>query len=206
MTRRRISIIGTILLTGTPLTAWGHIGFAANDLYTGMLHPLLHFATLLPLLTFALWLSQQNKSELPFLVTAFLLACIAGAILGLLLPKIPDLQPVLLLLAILTGILVAINRSPFLWMSIILTALIGLSEGIDNVAQVRADLADPLLYITGLLLAVGLLPMHITGLLHGREQLWIRMGVRVVSSWIITTSALALALQWSGTSLSGANP
>ena len=206
MTRRRISIIGTIFLAGTPLTAWGHIGFAANDLYAGMLHPLLHFATLLPLLTFALWLSQQSKSELPSLATVFLLACIAGAILGWLIPKLPDLQPVLLLLAILTGILVAINRSPFLWASIILAALIGLSEGIDNVAQVRADLTDPLLYIAGLLLAVGLLPMHITGLLYGREQLWIRTGTRVISSWIITASALALALQWSGTSLSGANP
>jgi hydrogenase/urease accessory protein HupE len=198
MTRRQISIIGAILLVGTPLTAWGHIGFAANDLYAGMLHPLLHFATLLPLLTFALWLSQQSKSELPSLATAFLLACIAGATLGWLIPKIPDLQTVLLLLAILTGILVAINRSPLLWVSIILATLIGLSEGVDNVAQVRENLTDPLLYIAGLLLTAGLLPMHITGLLHGREQLWIRMGIRIISSWIITASALVLTLQWSG--------
>jgi len=200
MTRRQpqISIIGAILLAGTPLTAWGHIGFAANDLYAGMLHPLLHFATLLPLLTFALWLSQQSKSELPSLATAFLLACIAGATLGWLIPKIPDLQTVLLLLAILTGILVAINRSPLLWVSIILATLIGLSEGVDNVAQVRENLTDPLLYIAGLLLTAGLLPMHITGLLHGREQLWIRMGIRIISSWIITASALVLTLQWSG--------
>jgi hydrogenase/urease accessory protein HupE len=200
MTRRQrqISIIGAILLAGTPLTAWGHIGFAANDLYAGMLHPLLHFATLLPLLTFALWLSQQSKSELPSLATAFLLACIAGATLGWLIPKIPDLQTVLLLLAILTGILVAINRSPLLWVSIILATLIGLSEGVDNVAQVRENLTDPLLYIAGLLLTAGLLPMHITGLLHGREQLWIRMGIRIISSWIITASVLVLTLQWSG--------
>jgi hydrogenase/urease accessory protein HupE len=198
MTLRRISIIGATLLAGTPLTAWGHIGFAANDLYAGMLHPLLHFATLLPLLTFALWLSQQSKSELPSLATAFLLACIAGATLGWLIPKIPDLQTVLLLLAILTGILVAINRSPLLWVSIILATLIGLSEGVDNVAQVRENLTDPLLYIAGLLLTAGLLPMHITGLLHGREQLWIRMGIRIISSWIITASVLVLTLQWSG--------
>jgi hydrogenase/urease accessory protein HupE len=163
-----------------------------------MLHPLLHFATLLPLLTFALWLSQRSKSELPSLSTAYLTACTAGAALGWLLPKFPDLQATLLLLAILTGLLVAINRSPYLWLSMILAALIGLSEGIDNVAPIRNELTDPLLYIAGLLLAVGLLPMHITGLLHGREQLWIRTGVRVISSWIITASALVLALQWSG--------
>jgi len=196
MTQCRTSVVGVVLLFGIPPAAWGHIGFAANDLYAGMLHPLLHFATLLPLLTFSFWLSQQNKSELPSLATAFLLACIAGATLGWLLPKLPDLQSVLLLLAILTGILVAINRSPFLWVSTILAALIGLSEGMDNVAQVRADLTDPLLYIAGLLLATGLLPMHITGLLLGRDQLWIRIGARVISSWIITASALVLALQW----------
>ena len=199
MTRYRTGIIGAVIQCGTPLTAWGHIGFAANDLYAGMLHPLLHFATLLPLLTFALWLSQRSKSELPSLSTAYLTACTAGAALGWLLPKFPDLQATLLLLAILTGLLVAINRSPYLWLSMILAALIGLSEGIDNVAPIRNELTDPLLYIAGLLLAVGLLPMHITGLLHGREQLWIRTGVRVISSWIITASALVLALQWSGT-------
>ena len=196
---RRKGIVAVILLYGTPLTAWGHIGFAANDLYAGMLHPLLHFATILPLLTFALWLSQRSRSELPSLATAYLLACIAGATLGWLAPKLPDLQPVLLMLAILTGILVAMNRSLFVWMSIVLAILIGFTEGIDNVAQIQSDLSDPPLYIAGLLLATGLLPMHVTGLLHGREQLWIRTGTRVISSWIVTASALVLALQASTT-------
>jgi len=77
-----------------------------------------------------------------------------------------------------------------------LATLIGLSEGLDNVAQVRKELTDPLLYIAGLLLTAGLLPKHITDLLHGCDQLWIRIGTQV---WIITASALVLALQWSGT-------
>ncbi|HIP69681.1 MAG TPA: hypothetical protein EYH06_14015 [Chromatiales bacterium] len=206
MTRCWRGIVTTALLFGVPHTAWGHIGFAANDLYAGMLHPLLHFSTILPLLTLALWFSRQGKSELPPLVIAYLLATIGGAALGWLLPDFPDLQPMLLPLAILMGILVAIDRSPLLWVSIILVILIGLTEGNDNVVQVRADLTDPILYITGLLLTVGLLPMHITGLLHGREQLWIRTGIRVISSWIVTASTLVLALQWSGTSMSGLNP
>lgn len=206
MTRCRTGIVGVVLLFGIPPAAWGHIGFAANDLYAGMLHPLLHFATVLPLLTFPLWLSQRNKTELPSLATAYLLACIAGAALGWFIPKVPDLQPILLLLAILAGILVAVNRSPFLWISIILAILIGLSEGVDNVAQVREELTDPLLYIAGLLLTAGLLPMHITGLLHGCDQLWIRIGARVISSWIITASALVLALQWNESGPLGVNP
>ncbi len=197
MKRCRTVSIGAIFLAGAPFSAWGHIGFAANDLYAGTLHPLLHFATILPLLTFSLWLSQRNKTELPSLATTYLLACIIGAALGWLLPKLPDLQPILLLLAILAGILVATNWSPFLWVSIILAVLIGLSEGIDNVAQVRNDLTDPLLYMAGLLLAVGLLPVHITGLLHGRDQPWLRISARVISSWIITASVLVLALHWS---------
>jgi hypothetical protein len=61
----------------------------------------------------------------------------------------------------------------------VLTILIGLIKGVDNVAQVRDDLADRFLYIAVLLLTAGPLPMYITGLLHGREQLWIRMGSRV---------------------------
>jgi len=198
MTQCRTKIVGIVLLFGITPAAWGHIGFAANDLYAGMLHPLLHFATILPLLTFSLWLSQRKKTELPSLATAYLLACVIGSTLGWLIPKIPDLQPILLLLAILTGILVAINQSPFLWISIVLAILIGLSEGVDNVAQIRSELTDPLLYISGLLLTAGLLPLHITGLLHAREPLWIRVGVRVVSSWIVTSSALMLAVQWSG--------
>jgi len=80
----------------------------------------------------------------------------------------------------------------------VLTILIGLIKGVDNVAQVRDDLADRFLYIAVLLLTAGPLPMYITGLLHGREQLWIRMGIRIISSWIITASVLVLTLQWSG--------
>jgi len=34
------------------------------------------------------------------------------------------------------------------------------------------------------------------GLLHGRDQPSLRIGARVISSWIITAAALVLALKW----------
>jgi hypothetical protein len=45
----------------------------------------------------------------------------------------------------------------------VLTILIGLIKGVDNVAQVRDDLADRFLYIAVLLLTAGSLPVYITG-------------------------------------------
>ncbi|MEN8174462.1 MAG: HupE/UreJ family protein [Pseudomonadota bacterium] len=181
-----------------PTAAWSHIGLAANDLYNGMLHPVLHLPTLLPIVVLALWLSQHKGGHLAPLVTAYMFWGIAGAAVAWFQPDVPRASEMLLPLAVLLGILVAVKQAPPLWISAPLVALVGWVEGFENVVEIAADLSDPLLYLAGLLLTLGLIPMHVTALLHGRRQLWIRTAARILGSWVATVAALVLALEWSG--------
>lgn len=188
---------------GHPEAAWAHIGFAANDLYAGMFHPLLHFSTVLPVFALALWLARWTPRHLTTLAVAYGGAATAGATAGWWLPRLPVLDDLLLPLALMVGLLVALDRGPPLWLAGSAAGSIGLVEGVYNVAQVRGDVSDAVLFSTGLLLVLGLIPLHVTALLHGRSELWVTAGKRVMGSWIATAAALVLALDWSGRSVGG---
>ncbi|MCB1876444.1 MAG: HupE/UreJ family protein [Chromatiales bacterium] len=199
----------TLLALGLTLIAnpaFAHIGIAANDLYAGMLHPAIHFTTLMPLLALALWLAQQPADTLRLSVPAFLLTALAGAVLALFLPHLPDASVAYLPLTLVLGVMViAAWRGPA-WLVIGLAAATGWAEGYGNLSTVRGELADPMLFTVGLLLTLGLIPLHLVGLLYQREQLWIRTGARVAGSWITTAGFLVLALQWTGHDLSTIAP
>lgn len=203
MTRRRAVLATAILAWLWPAAASAHIGFAANDLYAGMIHPLLHFSTVMPVVALALWLARWSPGHLRHLVVAYLGAAVAGAALGWWLPAMPRLADLLLPLALLTGVLVALDRGPSVWLAAAVAGLIGLVEGLYNVTQVQGSVNDAVLFSAGLLLVLGLVPLHLTALLHGRSQLWVTTGRRVVGSWIATAAALVLALDWSGRSVGG---
>lgn len=183
--------------------AWAHIGFAANDLYAGMFHPLLHFSTILPVFALALWLARWPPRHLTSLAVAYWGAAIAGATAGWWLPELPVLDDLLLPLALMVGVLVALDHAPPVWLAAAAAGLIGLVEGLYNVTQVRNEVSDAVLFSAGLLLVLGLIPLHLTALLHGRSHLWVTTGKRVVGSWIATAAALVLALDWSGQSVGG---
>ena len=55
-----------------PAPALAHGSLAVGDFYTGMLHPLLHFETLLPTLALALWSGQLGTPHSWRLPLAFL--------------------------------------------------------------------------------------------------------------------------------------
>lgn len=186
--------------------AWAHIGIAANDLYAGMLHPAIHFTTLMPLLALSLWLARQPAEVLRRGVPTYLGAALAGSLLALFVPQLPPTGDAFLPLTLVLGALViAAWRGPT-WMVIALAGATGWIEGYGNLSTVRSELADPMLFTVGLLLTLGLIPLHLVGLLHRREQLWIRTGQRVAGSWITTAGFLVLALQWTGHDLNQLAP
>lgn len=203
MVRRFTAALAAAGAMGWPAAASAHIGFAANDLYAGMLHPLLHFSTAMPVLALALWLARWAAPQLRHLVTVYLGGAVAGAVFGWWMPATPRLAELLLPLALVIGVLVALDRAPNLWLAATVAGLIGLVEGLYNVIQVQGNVNDAVLFSAGLLLALGLVPLHLTALLHGRTQLWVTTGKRVVGSWIATAAVLVLALELSGQSVGG---
>lgn len=189
-----------------PGSACAHLDIASNDLYAGMLHPLLHLASLLPMLALALWLSCCDSTALWRLIPSYLSAALIGAMTGWLQPELINAEPLLIGLAALIGIATTIYRRLPLWTSLPVVILTGLLVGYDNIAKVSAELSDPLLFTVGMALVLGLLMLHVTTLLYAREQLWIRTGARVLGSWIAAVALLMMALQFSGLDLQQAKP
>ncbi|MGB0722480.1 MAG: HupE/UreJ family protein [Gammaproteobacteria bacterium] len=189
----RPSVIATAaLLTLAPAPAGAHLGFAANDLYLGMLHPPLHFATLLPLVGLALWFAHRQGKQLETLATGYLLASIVGALLAVFFIEVPLLSQALLPLSVLIGALVALDKGLPRAIAFTLVLVTALGLGYESVAAIRSEITDPMLYMTGMLLALGLIPLHLTTLLMKRKALWITTGMRIFGSWIATAAILVL--------------
>ncbi len=177
-----------------PSVAQAHLGLAVNDLYAGMLHPLLHLASLLPMVALALWLSGCNVESLRRVIPVYLLAAVVGGVLAWWWPSLLNVEPALMVLAALTGIAAAVYRDLSPWGSLPVVAALGLALGYDNVVKVHAELSSPLLFIVGLVLVLGLVLLHITSVLYGRRQLWIQTGARVVGSWVTAVAMMMIAL------------
>ncbi|MCB1864134.1 MAG: HupE/UreJ family protein [Chromatiales bacterium] len=178
--------------------AAAHLGFAANDLYSGLLHPLLHLSTLLPLVALVLWLSQREPRELTRTAPALLGGTGVGIVAALSELPVAILSALLLPLALALGLLLASRARLASFIAITLAAFVGVGEGVANVEPVRAQIASPMLYGSGLLLVMGLAVLHPAALLAGRRQAWIVVGTRIAGSWIAAAALLVLVLEWSG--------
>ena len=198
---RLAAIALPLLLALLPTSAHAHLGIATNDLYGGMLHPLLHLASLLPMLALALWLSCCDQAALWRLIPAYLIAAVVGALAGWAQPTLFNVEPLLIALAAIIGIATTVYRRLPLWSSLPIATLTGLLVAYDNVAKVSAALGSPWLFTVGMTLVMGLLVLHVTSLLYGRQQLWVRTGARVIGSWITAVALLMMALQFSGLNL-----
>ena len=196
-TRRCAGFVALLTVGLLPGSAQAHLGIATNDLYGGMLHPLLHLASLLPMLAFALWLSCCKPSSLRRLIPTYLVAAMLGALVGWAQPALLNAEPLLIGLAAVIGIATTLYRRLPLWSSLPVATLTGLLVGYDNVAKVSANPGNPLLFAVGMTLVMGLVVLHITALLYGRQQLWVRTGARIVGSWITAAALLMMALQFS---------
>ncbi len=195
--------ISTALLTGAmiwldPAPALAHGSLAVGDFYSGMLHPLLHFETLLPTLALALWSGQLGTPHSWRLPLAFLGAALVGTAVGILEIDL-HLGPASLRLSMLVlGLLVAVRGKLPVSLAMTMALLFGLFDGQTNTYDPETKIERPFLFIAGVGSSIGLLLFHVVTRVVRYRAFWVQTAVRVVGSWIAATGILVLALAWAG--------
>jgi urease accessory protein len=179
-----------------PAPALAHGSLAVGDFYSGMLHPLLHFETLLPALALALWSGQLGSPLSWRLPLAFLGAALVGAVAGTLEVDLYPGPALLRLSMLVLGLLVAARGRLPASLAMAVVFLFGLYEGQSNTYDPEAKIERPLLFIAGVGSSIGLILFHVATRVVRYRAFWVQIAVRVVGSWIAATGLLVLALAW----------
>jgi urease accessory protein len=165
-----------------------------GEIGNGMLHPLITPAHALILLGLGLLLGQpvplDLKSRMKFLAGLSAVALmLAGA------GVFPNgVQPPLLVaIALVIGALVALERKPHRHATLALIALAAFGIGLDSGTE-----PAPLFKVTKTLLGTWICVNVVVAYVaicasHGAEKPWVKVGVRVLGSWILAISLLVLA-------------
>jgi hydrogenase/urease accessory protein HupE len=179
-----------------PASALAHGSLAVGDFYTGMLHPFLHFETVLPIVALALWSGQLADARAWHLPLVFLGAALVGAVAGML-----SIEPCvgrwfLLLPMLVLGLLVAVRGSLPVWLAIVMVLLFGVGQGQANTYDPGREIERPLLFLAGFGSAIGLVLFHVATRVFRYRAFWVQTAVRVLGSWIAATGLLVLVLEW----------
>jgi urease accessory protein len=173
---------------------FAHGSLVVGELYAGLLQPVLHFESLLPIVALALWAAQLDAPLLWQLPLAFAgAAVIAGsvALLGLALPGAAHVQGAAMLG--FGGLVAARLRLPAA-LALGLAALAGLAQGSVGTFGEPAAAARPVLYLVGFAIGLALLLFHVENLAVRARPFWMQIGVRVVGSWIAAVGVLISVL------------
>lgn len=166
-----------------------------GDFYGGILHPALVPSHLLVLLSLGLLLGQRGLAAMRVGYCAFLPAILLGLILAGSQWSRFTLEPWLLAISILCGLLVVLSLRVPLALAGALAALVGLAVGLDSSPEVTsATRAAAALAGSGLGACICLILFAALAELPQRD--WQRIAVRVVGSWSAASGLLVFSLRW----------
>jgi hydrogenase/urease accessory protein HupE len=177
-----------------PTPALAHVPFAGlNDLYNGLLHPVVVPAHLLLLAAAGLFLGKHGSRVVP---PAFLLFCLStfGGLTATLFFTAGIGERYLLGVAAVIGLLIAANfRIPFS-LCLLVAILSGLMLGLDTTQTVLTGKAKFFSLLgSGLgICFLFLYPLAFADYFGDRN--WQKIGVRIVGSWVAASAILVLAL------------
>jgi urease accessory protein len=172
----------------SPIAGVGHF-------YGGMLHPVLVPAHVIALIAMGLWLAQQRHSSghaTVAIVLAVPVGMVVAAVTGW-----QDAEIVILALAAGVAVAVGLARNvPWVWRAIVGAAL-GALLGVDSLPD---GLSGRALWMSlgGTWLAVLLALACVMALSDLAIRPWMKIGLRVVASWLAAAAILVLALSGFG--------
>ena len=182
------------LLLALPASASAHtVVSGVGDFFGGVLHPLTTPAHVLLLLGLGIYLGQQVPLKLK--ASLFVFVTVSALALGLtttgLVKTVPP--PLIIGLALLAGVLVALEIPPATWISRGLFALAALAIGLDSAVETGTGwvVVKTLLGTwTGLIIIVADVAFYSSKFTKWQ---WQRVGLRVAGSWITAASLMILA-------------
>ena len=177
-----------------PRLAVAHVPFAGlNDLYNGLLHPVVVPAHLLLVAAAGLFLGKHGSRVVPPSFLLFCLFTFSGLVATIFYTGGIG-ERYLLGVAAVIGLLIAANlRVPFL-LCLIVAALVGFLLGLDSTQTVLVGKAKFFSLLgSGLgLCFLFLYPLAFADYFGDRS--WQKIGVRIVGSWVAASAILVLAL------------
>jgi urease accessory protein len=190
--KRAAGLLTAILMAVVSGSAQAHSPIAGvGHFYSGMLHPLLVPAHLIALVAMGLWLAQQRPAGGQALA-AMVLAVPAGMLLGSITGWQKAELPILAIAA-LVAVAVGMARTvPELWSAVVGGVLGGLL-GADSLPD---GLSGRALWMSlgGTWLAVLLGLAWVMAMSELAVRPWMKIGLRVVGSWMAAAAILVLAL------------
>lgn len=148
-----------LLLLLSPSLALAHPGhFDAGHFGSGVAHPLLGPDHLLAMVAVGLWAAMTGGRALLAYPTAFLLAMLAGGLMGAAAISLPLVEPTILASVVVMGAGVALALNIPVWAAVPMLALFGAAHGVAHGAEGPGGVA----YAGGFLLATAAL--HLAGM------------------------------------------
>ena len=191
-----VALVPLLLLHG-PAPAAAHPMTGVGDFYAGMLHSLTAVELALPLVAVSLLAGQQDRDTAIRLMAAVPLALGLGALLGPVMPAPAGVQYANIGAMVVLGALVAaapaLPAAAVLALAAVPAATVGLANGAELGSQLSA-----VRFVPGLALAGFLLVTYGVGCARRLQAPWMRMGFRVLGSWIAAVGILSLGLEPGG--------
>jgi len=180
-----------------PQLAFAHSPIEGMDnFYNGVLHPLLVPAHVLLLIIFGLYVNQKGRDQVSP-IGLFILAIIPGLIASWF-NVFESLEWMLLMVSVIVGILTASNAVISSYLPKVVAVLVGVLIGADS-TQTALVGAERLTFFLGCGLGMILIVILSWGLGdYARSFAWMRVGVRVIGSWIAASAILVLVLAMHG--------
>ena len=192
-----------LVLAGMPGIALAHAPIEGMDsFYNGVLHPVLVPAHLLAIMTAGMLIGQQGVKRMQAPLIAFLFVLIAAlATTGFLDLSLPESvgERLLLSMAVLCGVLVAVEMElslmPLMALGIVLGFLLGMDSSQPEL-QGRAKLA----ILTGTGVGVFLLILYAAAAAEFANRHWQKIGIRILGSWATASAFIVLAFSFASIS------
>jgi urease accessory protein len=190
MTRLAIAFAALVVIADPALAHAPIKGI--GTFYNGVLHPVLVPAHLLLVVGVGLFLGQHaprlSRCGWFAFVAAFWVGLAAGQMLGASVP-----QAVLPLLALIAGLLVALELAVAAGLVVVLTSAAGVGIGLDSMPD-GVPHRETWLALAGAAVGGVLLLSYVGGLAATLVRPWQRVGIRVAGSWTAASAGIVLVL------------
>jgi urease accessory protein len=189
------ALMMVLLAAVSALPAQAHDAVAGvGGFYGGLLHPLLVPAHLLALVAIGLLLGQETSRRRAGLLALFAASLAAGIVVIVLAFAVNDTDYALLAVAAAAGVAVAVARPVPVLVTGPLVAIAGAAIELDSVPQEISMLAT-FLALVGTAVAAFVVTTLLADLTARINHGWLRIGVRIVGSWVAAVAILALTLR-----------
>jgi hydrogenase/urease accessory protein HupE len=193
----RRPLLGIIGLLALPAPAQAHTQIqGAGDIVGGLLHPLTAPAHVLILLGLGLFCAQRTsrRSLTPLAAFALALALALPLTMTSLLAAVP--MPVLSGIALVIAAAVALRKPIPIPASCALFAMAAIAIGLDSGVEKGTHLTIIKTLFGTWLGAIALLTCVTVYVGYLPRKEWVKIGLRVLASWIFAISLLMLAFSW----------